>query len=281
MRYAARAMTGKRPPLGLAFASLLAACSTGGGRADFDLKQVRGSAVFASETDNASTIVDGRYRLLNNVWNKGATTGRYRQKIFVNDDHGRPVFGWAWRWRDSSGVVAYPEIQAGCSPWNGQASPDSGFPFQAGTKKVVVDYDATLEASGSYNMAFEFWAVSALPASTKTITHEVMIWIAGERLGAAGSEVGKTTIQGNVFSINLSKNHGDASGASRNTWTIISLLAEKPILHGPLDVGQIIDFLLKHGYLEPRLFIANLELGNEIMRGSGTTTIRNYAVTVE
>src|ERR1035437_2342295 len=109
-------MTGKHPPLGLAFASLLAACSTGGGRADFDLKQVPGSAVFASETDYASTIVGGRYRLLNNVWNKGATTGRYRQKIFVNDDNGKPVFGWAWKWRDSSGVVAYPEIQTGHSP---------------------------------------------------------------------------------------------------------------------------------------------------------------------
>jgi hypothetical protein len=29
------------------------------------------------------------------------------------------------------------------------------------------------------------------------------------------------------------------------------------------------------------LFIANLELGDEVQRGSGTTVIRNYAVTVE
>jgi hypothetical protein len=59
------------------------------------------------------------------------------------------------------------------------------------------------------------------------------------------------------------------------------LLAEKTILHGPLDIGQIIDFLLKKGYLSARLFIANLELGDEVMRGSGTTVIRNFAVTVE
>lgn len=37
----------------------------------------------------------------------------------------------------------------------------------------------------------------------------------------------------------------------------------------------------KNGYLESRLFIANLELGDEIQRGSGTTLIRNYAVNVE
>jgi hypothetical protein len=178
-------------------------------------------------------------------------------------------------------VATYPEIQVGYSPWNGEASPDSGFPFKAGTKKVVANYDVALEASGSYNMAFEFWAVSALPPTKNRITHEVMIWIAGDRLGPAGDPVGKTTIQGNPFNIYMRRNHGDASGANQNTWTIVSLLAEKPLLHGPLDVGQIIDFLLKQGYLNPNLFIANLELGNEVMRGSGSAIVRNFSVTVE
>ena len=260
---------------------LLVACSTGGGRADFELKQIPGTTVFESEKDFAMTVVNGRYRLFNNAWNRGATSGRYRQKIFVNDDEGKTIFGWAWKWKDSSGVATYPEIQVGVSPWNGEAAPDSGFPFLAGSKQLVVDYDITLEASGSYNLAFEFWAVSALPPSKDTISHEVMIWIAGERLGAAGSEVGKTTVQGNTYGVNLSKNHGDASGAHQNTWTIVSLLAEKPVLHGPLDLGQIIDYLLKNGLLTSKHYIANLELGDEIQRGTGTTIVRNYAVKVE
>lgn len=268
-------------PLAAALFPLLMACSTGAGRADFELTTVPGTPVFASEKDGAATVVNGRYRLLNNVWNKGATTGRYRQKIFVNDDHGKAVFGWVWKWRDSSGVATYPEVQVGTSPWNGEAAPESGFPFQAGSKKLVVSYDIDLQASGAYNLAFEFWAVSGLPVSKDTITHEVMIWIAGEALGAAGSEVGQTTIDGHRFSINLRKNHGDASGANQNTWTIVSLLADKPILHGPLDVSAIIDDLLEHGFLDKRLFIANLELGDEVQRGSGTTLVRNFAVTVE
>jgi Glycosyl hydrolase family 12. len=271
----------KRIVLSLCLPALLTDCSTGGGRADFDLKQIPGTTVFESERDFATTVVNGRYRLFNNVWNKGATTGRYRQKIFVNDDNGKTIFGWAWKWKDSSGVATYPEIQAGYSPWNGEAAPDSGFPFPAGSKKLVVDYDIALEASGSYNLAFEFWGVSALPPSKETISHEVMIWIAGERLGAAGSEVGKMTVQGNTYAVNLKKNHGDASGVNQNTWTIISLLAEKPVLHGPLDIGQIVDYLLKNGYMEPRHYIANLELGDEVMRGTGTTVVRNYSVRVE
>jgi hypothetical protein len=261
----------------------LLACSTGCGHADFDLKQVPGTAVFESEQDFATTVIDGRYRLFNNAWNRGASSGRHHQKIFVHDDNGKTIFGWMWRWKDSTGVATYPEVQVGVSPWNGEAASgsESGFPFTAGSKKLVVDYDITLEASGSYNLAFEFWVAAGLPPSKDTITHEVMIWIAGERLGAAGSEVGKLTLQGTSYGVNLQKNHGDASGASANTWTILSFLADKPVLHGPLDLGQIIDWLLKNGYVTTKHYITNLELGDEVQRGTGTTIVRNYAVRVE
>ena len=208
--------------------------------------------MFASEQNYASTLVGGRYRLFNNAWNKGATSGRYRQNIFVSDDRGQPVFGWVWKWRDSSGVATYPEVQAGVSPWNGEAAPDSGFPFLAGSKKLVVDYDIDLQASGSYNLAFEFWAVSGEPVSKETITHEVMIWVAsGGRPAAAGSEVAKPHIGGHGFSVDVQKNHGDSSGAHSNTWTIITLIADQPILHGPLDIGAVGDYLVESGLLGP------------------------------
>ena len=59
------------------------------------------------------------------------------------------------------------------------------------------------------------------------------------------------------------------------------MLADKPVLHGPLDLGHIIDYLLKNGYLRAGLYVADLELGNEVERGSGTALIRNYNVSVE
>lgn len=261
---------------------LLVSCSTGSGHANFELKQIPGTTVFESEEDWASTVIDGRFRLLNNVWNKQATSGRYRQKIFVNDDNGKKIFGWTWKWRDSIGPAAAPEIQTGFSPWNGEAGPDSGFPFLAGSKKLVVDYDISLTASGSYNLAFEFWAVSAVPPSKETITHEVMIWIASENLASAGVEVGKMAVDGHTFGVNMRKNHGDASGMyGNNKWTYVSLIAEKPILHGPLDIGQIIARLIEQGHLTTNLYIANLELADEVQRGSGTTIVSNYAVHVD
>jgi hypothetical protein len=64
-----------------------AGCSLGGVRADFELKNVPGTLAFESEADWASALVDGRYRLLNNVWNKRATSGRYRQKAVTSTRH--------------------------------------------------------------------------------------------------------------------------------------------------------------------------------------------------
>jgi len=251
-------------------------------RADFDLSGIEGTTVFESETNFASTTVGGRYRIFNNGWNAKANTGPHRQKVFVKEVNGKPIFGWVWKWfGGGTDVASYPEIQVGNSPWVGEVAPDSGFPFRVGSKKVVVDFDVSMHASGSYDLAFEFWTVTSPVVEKRGIAHEVMIWLAENRLGPAGSLVATATIGGNQFRIFFSRNHGDASGANSNTWTIISLLADKPILHGPLDIGAIIDYLLQNRLLDSNVYVACLELGNEVAAGSGKTEVRNYAVRVE
>jgi hypothetical protein len=251
-------------------------------RADFDLSGTEGTTVFESEKNYASTTVDGRYRIFNNGWNAQASGGPHRQKIFVKEVNGKPIFGWVWKWWGGGiDVASYPEIQVGHSPWAGEVAPNSGFPFRVGTKKLVADFDVSMQASGSYDLAFEFWTVSSPPVRKVGITHEVMIWLAENRLGPVGSVVAKATIGGNQFRIYFANNHGDISGASSNTWTIISLVADKPILHGPLDIGAIIDYLLQTRLLDGNVYVACLELGNEVASGSGKTEVRNYAVHLE
>jgi hypothetical protein len=66
--------------VGLALIWLSSARSTGGGHADFDLKRVPGTNVFASEKDFDSTVVNGRFRFLNNV-----TEGYLESGLFIAD----------------------------------------------------------------------------------------------------------------------------------------------------------------------------------------------------
>jgi len=258
-----------------------ASCSFGSVRPDFDLKGVPGTLKFQSENAWAAETVDGRYRLFNNVWNSKAISGPYRQKVFVKEEHGKPAFGWVWSVPDSQAPATYPEILAGSSPWNGSVVSDSGFPFQAGTKRLLVNYDISLAASGKYDVTLQSWVVSALRPSKSVITHEVVIFIANESIPVDGERVAQTTLQGNAFSIYVDKNHRDATGNNTNTWTLISLVAEKPILRGPVEVSTAFDYLLKNGHLDAQSYIANLELGTDIMRGSGSAVIRDFAVTVD
>jgi hypothetical protein len=267
----------------LAIPSLLAGCA-GSARKDFDISTIEGTTVFESEKNFAAMTVGDRYRIFNNGWNIKANTGPHRQKVFVKEANGKFIFGWAWKWfggGTGTEVASYPEIQVGHSPWVGEVSPDSGFPFRVGSKKVVVDFDISMRASGSYNLAFEFWTVTSPVVEKRGIAQEVMIWLDENRLGPAGSLVATATVAGHKFKVFFSNTHGDASGKNSNTWTIISLVADKPILHGPLDIGAIIDYLVQIRLLNTNVYVACLELGNEVASGSGKTEVRNYAVKVE
>ena len=261
--------------------ALLAGCA-GSARKDFDISSIEGTTVFESEKNFDAMTVDGRYRIFNNGWNAKANMGPHRQKIFVKQANGKPIFGWVWKWfSGGTDVASYPEIQVGNSPWVGEVAPNSGFPFRVGTKKIVADFDVSMHASGTYDLAFEFWTTTSPVVEKRGIAHEVMIWLAENRLSAAGSLVASASIGCNQFHVYFSNNHGDSSGANSNTWTIISLVSDKPILHGPLDIGAIIDYLVQTRLLSSDVYVACLELGNEVASGSGKTEVRNYAVRVE
>jgi len=260
-------------------AFLLCGCKTQRGVTGFTPADIGGSLVYQSDKDWATYTVDNKYLLINNVWNKGKTTGPYRQKIFVKNDKGKSVFGWSWHWEFAPNVSAYPEVQFGSSPWGRPTAQNTGFPFRVDSKKLTVYYTIDLHADGSYNTAFEFWTISALPSVKKNIKHEVMIWVS--KAGRAipdGSPSESLKVGGVTYTIYMDQDHGDASGANKNRWSIITFVAHRPVLSGPLDVSAFIDYLLQKGIMSKNEYITCLELGNEVTSGSGSTVIRDYEI---
>lgn len=231
--------------------------------------------------DYATISVDGGYIVINNVWNKGATTGRYRQRIFTKDLNGKTAFGWDWKWGSSYTVVSYPEVLCGDTPWDTTYQSNGGLPFLAGSKDVTVNYNVDLDGTGIFNMAFEFWVASKAKAVARDITHEIMIWNYNQGMKPAGSKVDEVTFNGVDYDVYIRKNHGDASGSNSNQWVYIAFEAKTPVLNGPLNIGEFIDYLIDEDILNENLYIATLELGNEVVQGSGRAVISNYSITVE
>jgi len=157
----------------------------------------------------------------------------------------------------------------------------SEFPFVAGTRKITADFDVSLRASGTYNMAFSLWAVTDPSAPKETISHEIMIWNVNSGMTPAGSLEETVVVDGVNYKMYARIGHGDASGSSAHTWTYVAFVAERPVLKGPLDIGAFIDHLVKKGILIKKNYITSVELGNEVVNGSGCAEISGYSITVK
>ena len=49
-------------------------------------------------SDWASFIVNEKYEVMNNVWNKNARSGNYTQSVIKGKDY----FGWKWNWKETA-----------------------------------------------------------------------------------------------------------------------------------------------------------------------------------
>jgi hypothetical protein len=73
----------------------------------------------------------------------------------------------------------------------------------------------------------------------------VVIEIVRAGVPLSGQHVAIPTRQGRQFGVYLDQQHHDLSGSNSNVWNLVTLVAEQPIVRGPLDLGPILDYLLK------------------------------------
>jgi serralysin len=247
---------------------------------DFPFVQ-SGVTIRENTNDWGMIMLNDGYFLMNNVWNKGAASGVYSQRLFRESLNGKPAIGWQWQWPYSVNVVAYPEVIYGDKPWDKPLGLVADFPFQAGSKQVTANFDIKLQASGTYNMAFTLWAITDPANPKKTISHEIMIWNVNHNLTPAGAKKETITVGGNTFDVYVKSNHGDDSGANANMWTYVGFAPRESVLKGPFDIGAFLDYLIDQGILTTANYITSIELGNEIVTGKGITEISNYGIVIK
>lgn len=218
--------------------------------------------------------------LENNVWNDGAARGARFQRVYGAEREGKPVFGWEWRWASNGMVVAYPEVICGAKPWGPAHTGAAGFPFQARGRTLTVDFDVLQDVTGTYNLAFSLWAVSALPPRQQTITHEIMLHAKPFPFPPPGRSLKPLTVDGTTWDLYVKEGHGDDSGQAANKWTYVAFAAREPVLRGPLQVDLFLAHLIQLGVLPPDAWIASLELGNEVVSGEGWVRVSGFGFTV-
>jgi len=247
------------------------------------LPQPTGRETAWTDTEWSHLPVDGeRCILANNVWNKHAAGRNFEQQVFEEDLNGKPALGWRWRspWQVWPTIAAYPELICGNKPWDQPIGTYEGLPFHPGATRIGANYNIRLQATGTYNLAFSLWAVSALPPSPKTIKCEIMIWIANGGQRPSGVRRSNVTVDGVVYDTYINEHQHDASGSSPNEWTYVAFVAHTPVLHGPLDIGRLLATLQPLKILTPDMWVTDVELGDEVAEGTGIAEVQDFALTL-
>jgi len=262
-----------------AFILSVSACSDSSNSLEFE--DVSGTIIEEKSEDWGTVIYNSKYRVQNNVWNKSAATGAYIQRVFTESLNGKEALGWQWNWPlNSVNVVSYPEVIYGDKAWSPPSGISTEFPITAASSDIVANFDISLSAKGTYNMAFSIWGYSNSSNPKGSITHEIMIWIVNEGMLPAGTKRYNLTVNGIIFDVYVRENHGDASGGTSHTWTYVAFSPRTNFLNGPLNIHEFTDFLISKGILSSSTYLSSLELGNEVVGGKGTTEIENYSVVI-
>lgn len=230
--------------------------------------------------DNYSIILDndgdeilfGDYIISNNVWGKNSLRD-YSQCIFYNE---KPLrFGWAWSWPSTMNKVhAYPEVIYGKKPWN-TISTAIILPIKiADIVSSSVEYQINISAAGKYNTAFDIWLTNTIDAQVESIAYEIMIWIENSGMHPLGKHCDTVTLDDRDYDVYLAYDLEDGK------WAYICLKTKETLLNGKIDIKEIIEYLLEADYITNDLYLASIEFGNEVMWGTGETTVSTYKVRI-
>jgi hypothetical protein len=220
------------------------------------------------------------FKLHNNVWGKQEIT-HYTQELFTVSGVSGDGFGWRWTWPQTGRVLAYPEIIYGSNPWD-HHSMNNQFPRKLNDNPVIVSYTLHEQMKPTCNLALEFFIVPDETPSPDEITHEVMIWQISKGMVPAGRFMGTFDYDETEYKVFYNPGHVPGPGSDVSGWDYIAFLAKENVLSAELDLSRFINYLLEENFIDnPELFMTGVELGTEILGGSGLIYFEEFSVTAD
>jgi hypothetical protein len=237
--------------------------------------------------DDYGTIQTKQGILTNNVWNKKAAGHKKWSQCIVKKMEGDSiVYGWSWSWPKGKRVIyGYPQIKVGASPWAPEPKFDDRFPMDLSQlEQLDVSIDVETSSNGNYNLATSMWLIREPNPSSQPnqsiIAAEVMFWTYATegQFNPAGRKYGEVTVAGESWEIWYEKNWSDASGVNKNRWVYISFKAKNQAFKTTIHALELLRYAIQEELISDSLWIADIELGNEVMAGEGTTWVKDFHV---
>jgi hypothetical protein len=227
-------------------------------------------------------------RLTNNVWNKQAIGGApYEQCLLERTSKQRTQYGWSWKWPADNDVgLAFPAVVFGWKPWDGGYSNKADLPASLETLGALrLTYDAEIQAQGRSIFSIAMWltrsGATGPEPNSSDVAADVNVWLDGAAFDPSGQRIAEIAIDGSTYELWHAANVGDASGASAAQWTHIVYRSQDAQHRGSLDLKQFLDDAAERGLLAGSEYVSSIEIGNEVMSGSGKTWINELKLEIE
>jgi Glycosyl hydrolase family 12 len=225
-------------------------------------------------------------RVTNNAWNKQAIgSAPYRQCVRSRNIGGAQQHGWSWSWPvQSDTLLAYPQTVFGWKPWNGGVSTRPDLPIRVGSiRTFALNYSTQSHWKGKANFAASLWLTRSGRTGTEPnppdISADLNIWNGLEVVPSA-THVTTATIDGVRFEVWFAPAKGNASGASGNQWNHIVYRCSDVHATASLDIRKFLGDAATRGFISPDHYVSSIELGNEVVSGSGETWIETLSVDI-
>jgi hypothetical protein len=238
------------------------------------------AAGVTSECGAYATLERGSYQLMNNAFAREEARGPWEQCLLRREVDGKEQLGWSWSWpgfRPSS--YGFPELIFGWKPWS-ERSTDARLPVRlADVQRLDVQYAVHTESSGKHSLSLGMWLTDSgqVASNPRAIRTEVAIWLDQEEgLTPAGQRIESVSLNDQRYELWYEPNHGDRGDASG--WDLYYFQAAERRRAGSVQLLPFLEHLRQAGRVRAEHFVASVELGNELMGGTGTTWVEQYEV---
>jgi hypothetical protein len=229
--------------------------------------------------------------LQNNIWNAhSATEFDWTQCLAMRTLDANTQYGWYWQWpEDGDKVYAQPQITLGNSPWLNHNQAKTRYPISIDQlQRLDIDYSLEILTDGELNLATTLWLTNVDTIQTQinksSIAAEVMIWTyATDDFydDPAGENVGEITIRGIEWEVWLDKKWHDTSGKNDNNWVYLAFRTKQQLLEVKFDAAEMLRHAVEQKFITSGLYIADIQLGTEVMSGTGQVWMNHYQVDME
>jgi hypothetical protein len=232
---------------------------------------------------NYSTTIQGPYHYQNNMWAEGKAKGPFEQCIVARKSAGKTQLGWTWNWPGYEPLgFGYPEIIFGWKPWS-ERSTTPALPLRISEiRALTLRYAVATEHTGKAALSMSMFVTDSSSASApnpQSIVAELVLWLDyPEQATPVGTRTAQFEVAGTSYELWYTPQHGDRGDGKG--WELFYLKGSNHQRKGTIQLQPLLAWLSTQNLLRNDRFVASVELGNELMGGSGTTWVQDFDVVV-